>query len=223
MIEEWRDIRGFEGKYQISSHGRVKSLPRTDARGNRRKEKILKPCTNRGYFYCGLGGRAFSCHRLVAQAFIDNPKNLPQVNHISGNKKDNHWTNLEWSTAKENTTHVIVTGLRKSPKSKTPDIKILEAARLLSSGKYQSEVISITGLKPTVCSGINKGDIGKNLLMENGYDKFPLNPQKSKNRFKGEHHHLATSNEKDIISAAKMFISGSSRKEIRLKTGLSPL
>ena len=107
MIEEvWRDIDGYEGLYQVSSEGRVKSLKRK----GRKNEYILKPVvTNCGYSQVGLrsGGKQkmFKVHRLVCQAFHENPDNKPQVNHINEIKTDNRASNLEWSTAKENMNH----------------------------------------------------------------------------------------------------------------------
>ena len=111
MSEEWRDVVGYEGRYQVSSEGRVKSLERKVPKwdGERTvKERILKPCvTGSGYLYVNLyaGGRTrmFYVHRLVCQAFHDNPDNKPQVNHLNEDKTDNRACNLEWCTAEENT------------------------------------------------------------------------------------------------------------------------
>ena len=99
MIEVWKDIEGFDGKYQISSWGRVRS-----ARGT------LKTYENKkGYLKIGLykNGKYHKrrINRLVAQAFIPNPYDLPQVNHIDGNKKNNSVTNLEWVTDSANKKH----------------------------------------------------------------------------------------------------------------------
>lgn len=111
MSEEWRDVVGYEGRYQVSSMGRVKSLERKVPKwdGERTvKERILKPCVKgSGYLYVNLyaGGRtrAFYVHRLVCEAFHDNPDNKQQVNHLNEDKTDNRACNLEWCTAEENT------------------------------------------------------------------------------------------------------------------------
>jgi hypothetical protein len=93
--EEWGHIEGFAG-YEISTSGRVKS-----------KRKILKPYKDgRGYLRVDLGrGNKRKVHRLVAQQFIENPENLPIVNHINGDRHNNHINNLEWVTGSGNLSH----------------------------------------------------------------------------------------------------------------------
>lgn len=114
MSEVWRDIEGYEGLYQVSSEGRVKSLERTfiDKIGRERyvKERILKPGVDRyGYLlvtlYAGGKRKKLKVHRLVCQAFHDNPGNKPCVNHIDENKTNNAASNLEWCTYEENINH----------------------------------------------------------------------------------------------------------------------
>ena len=124
MKEEWRDIEGYEGYYQVSNFGRVKSLDRiqTQKRGNKYynrkyKSQIIKSyLTHKGY--CAIGvtknnkHKNFAVHRLVAKAFIPNPKNKPQVNHIDGNKENNRVDNLEWNTGSENLKHAYKNKLK---------------------------------------------------------------------------------------------------------------
>lgn len=101
---EWRDIAGYEGKYQVSSRGEVRSLRGTSP-------LILKFYFHyKGYNCIKIGSRTtqrtnYFVHRLVAQAFIENPHNKPFVNHIDCNKKHNCICNLEWMTEQENTAY----------------------------------------------------------------------------------------------------------------------
>ena len=115
--EEWKDIVGYEGKYQVSNIGRVKSLPRQVVCKTIRTitERILKPGIVRDYekvtFRVNKIGKQLFVHRLVAIHFIPNPLNLPEVNHKKGIKTDNRWHQLEWCTHKQNIEHAVRTGL----------------------------------------------------------------------------------------------------------------
>ena len=101
MEEVWKDVKGYEGLYQVSSLGRVRNVTTT---------RILKQAKHHGgYMLVRLSknGKAHTCtvHRLAAQSFISNPENKPQVNHIDENKTNNNVSNLEWVTSKENINH----------------------------------------------------------------------------------------------------------------------
>lgn len=102
-MEEWRDIKGYEGLYQVSDQGRVKSLNYKLTE----KEKILKPIKNiRGYWKVNLSKngkqKTYFIHRIVAQVFIPNPKNMPEINHKNEDKSNNTASNLEWCDRKYN-------------------------------------------------------------------------------------------------------------------------
>jgi hypothetical protein len=105
-MEVWKDIEGYEGIYQVSSLGAVKSLDRLDGRGHKILGKLLKTGNDvRGYQQVSLSknGKATvrRVHRLVAETFIPNPEEKPQVNHIDGYKTNNTVDNLEWTTSLE--------------------------------------------------------------------------------------------------------------------------
>ena len=100
--EKWKDIEGYEGLYQISNLGRIRSFYNYRRDGT----NILKPRLKRGYYQVGLrknGERKWHhLHRLVAKAFIPNPNNLPQINHKDENKTNNVIDNLEWCSVSYN-------------------------------------------------------------------------------------------------------------------------
>lgn len=121
-MEEWRDIQGYEGHYQVSSLGRIKSVERmilinmTDGRSSyyrhqREKIKTTPVFGNAGYqqiiLYKGNVGKMLQVHRIVASAFIPNPDRLPTVNHKNGIKTDNRAENLEWCSYSDNNLHAI--------------------------------------------------------------------------------------------------------------------
>ena len=107
--EVWKDIKDYEGLYQVSNLGNVKSIDKIIKRKNgieqHFKEKIINKW-NSNYAYVNLSkngkGKTYTIHRLVAQAFIDNPNNYPCVNHKDENKKNNNVNNLEWCDYKYN-------------------------------------------------------------------------------------------------------------------------
>lgn len=147
-METWKDIPGYEGLYQVSDFGNVKSL--------RGKEKILKPSSNgKGYLTLILSKnnkRYYPyVHRLVGELFVENPDNKPEINHKDGNKANNHKDNLEWCTHLENIKHSCRTGLKVSKgavgerncKAKLTEEIVVKIREMYSSDKISQKELSI--------------------------------------------------------------------------------
>lgn len=124
MIEEWKDIVGFEGIYQVSNIGRIKTCERTIIRCDGKPQHINECIRSigldtKGYYRTMLTYDnkriTIKVHREVAKAFIPNPYNKPQVNHINGIKTDNRIENLEWVSNIDNAYHAIKNGLSSTP------------------------------------------------------------------------------------------------------------
>ena len=118
--EYWKPVVGYEGLYEVSNWGRVKSLPRN---GTVKYARILKLYTDKdGYLYVVLSKnnkqKLFKIHRLVAEAFIPNPNNLPMINHKDENKQNNNVENLEWCSAKYNSNYGTAIERRSKKRSK---------------------------------------------------------------------------------------------------------
>lgn len=167
--EVWLPIKDYEGLYEVSNQGRVKSLSKpffgkSNPAYNRgiAPEKILKldlgTAKGKEYFRTALNKngvcRRFSVHRLVASAFIPNPENKPQVNHINGVKHDNRMQNLEWCTHSENKKHCFKIGLQKPntinvgvrgskhPKAKLSEKDVLRIRKLASKGVSTKNILN---------------------------------------------------------------------------------
>jgi len=169
-METWKDIKGYEGRYQISNRGAVKSMPfmKTSKLCGTFKtgEKIRKVSTNqKGYksvdLYSGDASERRLVHRLVADAFIPNEKEASQVNHKDGDPSNNEVSNLEWVTASENALHSFgVLGRTPSRQRAVEQLKdgavvttyksIMEASR---DGFSQQNISSVCAGKRKTCGG----------------------------------------------------------------------
>ena len=148
MNEVWKAVKGYEGLYEISNTGKVKSLI---------KERLLKPWEHKkGYLVVKLtkdkSHKEFKIHRLVAQAFIPNIDNKEQVNHIDGNKHNNYVENLEWCNDAENRMHAYKNGLRKME-------ELIEVEMVSIDGNFIDKFPSIS--EASRRTGINIGNISR--------------------------------------------------------------
>lgn len=164
---EWVQIPGYEGRYEISTCGRVRTMariaPRTVSGFSspvRVKRKELRPSSEPGGYPAieltnEAGRRRLYMHRLLAQAFIPNPLNLPVVNHIDGDKTNNALQNLEWCTHAQNAAHASKAGLlpkgligpgEKCPAAKLTDEKVREIRRRVAAGETQRAVAKEFGV-----------------------------------------------------------------------------
>ncbi len=132
----WMKVTGFESNYQVSEAGDIKNV----------HGKIKTPYGTQGYLYMTLskdGERSeHKISRIVAKAFIPNPYNLPVVNHLDGIKHNNHFTNLEWTTQKENIRHAWETGLSSHSSRRVVTLYENEAL-IFDSAKVAGEVLDI--------------------------------------------------------------------------------
>ena len=108
--EVWKDVAGYEGYYQVSNKGNVYSVERKDSRGQKCGGRTLKPVYDKdGYLIATIYKNGVEkkkrVHRLVVEAFLPNPKNLPEVNHIDEVKDNNELSNLEWCDTRYNNNH----------------------------------------------------------------------------------------------------------------------
>lgn len=141
--EVWKDVKGYEGRYQVSNLGNVKTL---NFMGRGIETNLKKSMSPQGYEVVRVGDKLELVHRLVAEAFIENPNNYPIVNHIDENKTNNMASNLEWRTHKYN----LCYGKRLG-KVRKPVIAITKQgeAERYGSVKSASEAMGVT---PTAIS-----------------------------------------------------------------------
>ena len=163
-VEIWKDCKGYEGKYQVSSYGRIWSVV---------SQRYLKQrIRQNGYCEVGLVAKngkrkAELVHRLVAIAFIDNPNSYPFVNHLNGIKTDNRIENLEWATPQQNSRHAydnnlgnfqekLAKSLEKAQQAKQKSYSVYYDGNLIGQYKGRKAAAEVVGCDPcTITRCIN--------------------------------------------------------------------
>lgn len=151
--EQWKPVVGFEGLYEVSSHGRVRSLDKPvsgpNGRLSIRKGQIVKGCYSHGKYlqvnlYKDRKNNTQKIHRLVAIAFLSNPENYEQVNHKDFDRENNNLDNLEWCSARQNKDYSINAGRQLKGTDvhsvKLTDEDILEIRRIYAETRTKSRV-----------------------------------------------------------------------------------
>ncbi len=203
-MELWKEVEGTNGALLVSNSGRVKSLLRDG--------RILKPTQDsKGYLRLrvtiGREKRSYKVHRLVAMAFVDNPNNKPQVNHINGDKTDNRASNLEWVTRKENVVHAFKHNLIhpnkefKNPNNIYNRNMVEKFVKSIKDGYSIKQSCKISGIGLDTGYLIIHGKRYKKILVENNLKPFPTQIRIDFEKYRNE-----------IISLIKQ---GKSNKEIR--------
>lgn len=179
-METWKNIEGFEGKYEVSNYGRVRSIARMHpSKPIPIKGRIMKPFfsggRNREYLFVIIQrvnpriNKSFSIHRLVAVAFVQNPSNKAEVNHKDGNKQNNRWDNLEWCTRKENVQHSSQSGLLRHDgvhfNAKLSLEEVRQIKIKLSKGVRQGSLAKEYNANTSTIHNISKGKSWKHVII----------------------------------------------------------
>lgn len=168
-MEIWKDIKGYEGSYQVSNLGNVKSLDREMMVNGGIKQyysQVRKPSVMKdGYLAMTLWrdskGKSLRVSRLVAAAFLENPDGYDQVNHKDGIKENNNVDNLEWCSSSQNAQHALRVGLRKSGEnhscSKLTNFQVRQVPNLLAQGFSQKYISNLYGVSYSTIKNICQG------------------------------------------------------------------
>lgn len=175
LVETWKSVIGYEGYYEVSNIGRVRSVARRVSAyvGGYRDVPscILQPSGSESYLSVNLskGGMAKShrIHVLVAKAFVPNPEKRPQVNHIDTNKRNNHYTNLEWRIRKGNAQHASDNGcIRKGAAHEWAVLSeddVRDIKRRLKTKEVQRRIAEFYNVDPGTISSIKLGKSWKHI------------------------------------------------------------
>lgn len=191
----WKDILGYEGLYQISSDGQVKSLVGWNGRKYVHREKILKQSkTTTGYKKVELSKdgkrKSVKVHRIVAYAFIPQVEGKTVVNHKDGNPLNNNYKNLEWCTQRENVLHALESGLKK-----LHVIEEFELKGLYEDGKSVVQISKELGTTPSI--------------VYNNMKKYGIKRRKS-SEYKDKYHI-------DLEQLKEDFVNGKTNRELSRK------
>lgn len=183
MEEIWKPIKDYEGLYEVSNLGNVRSIDREITTWNRykyikikHKGQLLKQHTIKGYKAVGVSKNGkmhnLQLHRLIAKAFILNPNNYPCVNHIDGNKQNNNINNLEWCSYSHNTKEAIRLGLKCITDKHREQTRLLglKSGKKIAQKDMLGNIIKIfnSGREASLELGISQGNIS---MCCNGYRK----------------------------------------------------
>lgn len=158
LTEVWRDVKGFEGLYQVSNLGRIKSLVGWNGKTHIKREKIMSQAdqSDPKHNYCGRkvvrlkkNGKGYmkKVHRVIAEAFIENPNGYDVVNHVDSNPANNDISNLEWCTPKMNSIHSVRFGNRNRLVTSDDDVNI---SHLYKNGATMNEIADMYDVSITV-------------------------------------------------------------------------
>jgi hypothetical protein len=182
MQELWKPIVGWEGIYEVSNHGRVKSLSRISMRGNPKvphklSERILKQAKNNTgraivYFKTEEKSTTLQVSRLVAIAFLDNPNKYTDINHIDGDCINNKIDNLEWCTRSYNIQHAWDTGLKEHYTTSLSDVDIKKIRLFHNAGCTKKFIAEIFNCSHSYVSNICSNRFRENVPNDLEYIMF---------------------------------------------------
>lgn len=225
---QWVEILEFEGLYEVSDTGLVRSKRRIVTNGKLNgnltiNEKLLKMDLSAAYPRVTLSKEGktyrFSVHRLVAQAFIPNPDNKPMVNHKNGNKLDACVENLEWVTASENCKHALDTQLATPVKGENHGCAILTEKQVLEMRQLYDET-EMTHQQIANLFGVDRRSASE-VISSVSWKHLPPSKNKSRKMPLGKDHHNSLINEETARKVKCLLLQGQKPKQISEELGIS--